>query len=167
MTHSCGGYKGAVSDSDPQKWLPDLWEKALSLNFNFVIKPEPSYLYCGAFKNSSFIIDIDGSVYKCAGLQGIKGHKIGNINEKGLLDEINYNYYEFMSRDPFSIVPCKDCKVLPLCGGGCASCSFTRYKTYHKPNCFDRNIALVKERIKFFLLSQDKDKYKDLFNKNA
>ena len=162
MTHSCGGYSDSVSDSDPGRWLPAIWKKALDLNFNFVIKPDPSYIYCGAFKNSSFIVDLDGSVYKCAGLQGIPEHKIGKINENGLLDEIGYPYYEFMSRDPLSMKPCKNCPVLPLCGGGCASCSYTRHHDYHVSDCFDRNVALIKERIRLYLLHKGGEQFQGI-----
>ncbi|MFH0798125.1 MAG: radical SAM protein [Candidatus Woesearchaeota archaeon] len=154
MTHACGGYKDAVDDSDPNRWLPSLWKAASDMGFRFVMKPDASYLYCSAFKNSSFIIDVDCSVYKCAGLQGIREHSVGTINDKGYLDSMGYRYYEFMDRDPLRISPCKDCQVLPVCGCGCAAYSYTKFGSYHHPNCFDRNIVLTKERMKIYLMKK-------------
>ncbi|MBD3204130.1 radical SAM protein [Candidatus Woesearchaeota archaeon] len=161
MTSSCGKIPHQIVN--PNKVLIKLWEISLKKGFNISVKPKTGLNYCGAFKNSSFVIDVKGYVYKCAGLQGIKEHAIGKIDDSGNIPALGYRYYDFLSRDPLSMKKCKDCVNLPICGGGCASFSFTNFGTYHHANCFNKSLKLTKEGLKLYFKYKGPKKFRDLF----
>lgn len=77
--------------------------------------------YCGADRDNVFVIDSDGRVYHCWADLGNEERSNGSI-----IDLVNNNY----TKGPFGLgyimydatldPECVDCKVLPLCMGGCA-----------------------------------------------
>lgn len=74
--------------------------------------------YCGADCGISFVVDSDGSLYKCWNEVGRKNIAIGNVlntTHKG-----NHEIYDrYMLFDPTQDPKCSKCKVLPICMGGC------------------------------------------------
>lgn len=161
MTPSCSSMNG--EEVNPNSCLAHLWEEALKRNINISVKPETTYNYCAAFKTSSFVIGVEAELYKCAGLQGIPQHCIGKIGADGEVKELKPCFFNFLSRDPSDKTPCADCKNLPVCGGGCASYSYTNHHTYHHPDCFNKSIQLTKEGLALFLKYQGPTEYRDLF----
>lgn len=77
------------------------------------------YRYCIVDSDSQFIISPTGKVFKCGEsyLDDEEGI-IGEVNNDGII-EINENKKVFWDKDPFAFSECIDCKVLPLCLGGC------------------------------------------------
>lgn len=77
------------------------------------------YRYCIVDSDSQFIISPTGKVFKCGEsyLDDEEGI-IGEINNEGKIeiDEIKKVLWD---KDPFSFNECIDCKILPLCLGGC------------------------------------------------
>ncbi len=77
--------------------------------------------YCGANCFNHFVVDPAGRLLKCyEDLGSGDRYGIGHINEEGEA-EINLprNQLAWLSWDPFEHEECLDCKVLPLCMGGC------------------------------------------------
>lgn len=72
--------------------------------------------YCGADCISSVIIGPDGSLYRCWDDVGMREKSYGNLlaQERDLSVLLTYLDYD-PTRDP----QCRDCRLLPLCMGGC------------------------------------------------
>ena len=77
----------------------------------------PCSFYCDADYVNGFVIDAEGYVYKCWQDIGVKCKSCGNV---GRVSQ-NYSqlYYEYMTYDATSDSKCKECKILPICMGGC------------------------------------------------
>jgi uncharacterized protein len=89
--------------------------------FYFKNYPKRIANVCSADKYNSFMIGPDGNIYKCFEELGEKSKIIGNILDfKNLDNHENFSLdINYMSFDPTVISKCKNCKVLPLCMGGC------------------------------------------------
>lgn len=62
-------------------------------------------------------IDSKGYIYRCLEHLGQPQHSIGNIVEyKVSLGKMAKMTFE---NDPFDDAECRQCKILPICGGGC------------------------------------------------
>ena len=79
--------------------------------------PFPHTNACGADSTRSIVIAPDGALYKCWNDIGIKEYSIGNINEAE--PQYSERYYDYMMYDATADERCKDCKILPICMGGC------------------------------------------------
>jgi uncharacterized protein len=78
--------------------------------------------YCGANSTNYFVIDSKAKLLRCyndLGTADVNG--IGYIGSDGreVIDK-PANLLRWLSWDPFSIEECRDCKVLPMCMGGCS-----------------------------------------------
>lgn len=77
--------------------------------------------YCYADNINSFIVDPTGSLYKCWTDLGNTNRSIGNIlnfkNEN--IHSINDISADYIFWSPFDHKECLECKILPLCMGGC------------------------------------------------
>ncbi len=73
---------------------------------------------CMAEHDDSCVIDHNGNIYKCVNDVGRSEWAISNIldtTEKKNPKVVS----KYIGRDPFSEKPCTECKMLPLCYGGC------------------------------------------------
>lgn len=62
------------------------------------------------------VIDPAGDIYKCAAFVGRPDFVVGNVKDTNL----NYRNIEFMLMEPpVDDARCRECKFLPMCGGGC------------------------------------------------
>ncbi len=68
---------------------------------------------CLAIVPRQFVIDPIGDLYKCAAFAGEKEFVVGSIYDS----EMNDVYIDMVGLDPWH--ECKNCKFVPLCGGGC------------------------------------------------
>ena len=73
---------------------------------------------CSICTENRFVVDANLDVYKCEVLVNQQDAKVGTIDNKGDL-LLNNNFYKQMSLSPEKDQKCRDCKLLPLCGGGC------------------------------------------------
>jgi uncharacterized protein len=97
-------------------------------------------------KSGSYTIDPLGDVYKCWNMVGQRIHRIGVIDKNGRL-RVEYPYYDIMSRDPLQIKECRNCKLLPMCGGNCIARAYFREGTYHARGCYGE-LLYINEVIK-------------------
>ncbi len=83
---------------------------------------DPTNVFCGANSANYYVIDPDANLSKCYhGLGAANQHRIGEISEDG--KEVATNPYAllgWLSWDPFEREECRNCKILPLCMGGCS-----------------------------------------------
>ena len=82
--------------------------------FSFMPHPVGPCMYKSG---GSYSIDPVGDIYKCWEHLGKTGYKVGNILSGNLsfkkLSEAAFG------QDPFDDPKCRECAVLPICGGGC------------------------------------------------
>lgn len=87
--------------------------------------------YCGADYINSHTIDAFGNMYRCWSDVGDKSKKVGNVNKLDFI--INKNITDYVLFDATTNKKCRECKVLPLCMGGCpikdseTICSSTKF----------------------------------------
>ena len=83
---------------------------------------KPINTFCGANSANYFVIDSSANLLKCYNDFG-SADRLG-IGHIGLEGEIvitrNDNLMKWLAYDPFDIEECRECKVLPLCMGGCS-----------------------------------------------
>jgi len=96
-------------------------ERGFSIGNHGVMR-QPVKTFCGANSNHYYVIDSNAKLLKCyhdLGAADING--IGAISDDGQEVVTNpYNLFKWLSWDPFEIDECRNCKVLPLCMGGCS-----------------------------------------------
>lgn len=81
--------------------------------------PRPRKNYCGADFCNAWVIDDKGNMYKCWNDIGIPEKVVGNINLGDYYLQRTDLLEEYASFDPITYDECKDCKMLPVCLGGC------------------------------------------------
>jgi len=79
-------------------------------------------------------IDVDLKVYNCWEFIGVKKYSIGEIDKNGNL-KLNPFAYTAYSRNPVSFENCKNCKLLPICMGGCAKESLKLHGSLFNSGC--------------------------------
>lgn len=113
--HKDGNLPCVLDLSEKFKYLKSLFREQGLVFDHFY----PSYIRqeCAVRNPMSMVIGPQGELYKCwndvAQPDKIYGHISGEItNEKLLLEYL-------MDADPFENEDCRDCLLLPVCGGGC------------------------------------------------
>lgn len=78
--------------------------------------------YCSANSQNSFVVDPNCILHKCYHYFGqTEDHGIGHIGDDGAEAVTNpHNLFKWLGWDPFEAQECRECKVLPLCMGGCS-----------------------------------------------
>ena len=81
----------------------------------------PSFAHaCGANRMNAFVVDPDGDMYKCWSEIGDKPARIGNIIDFGKRsNDERMQEIRWLTWEPFDYSDCLNCKVLPICMGGC------------------------------------------------
>lgn len=93
----------------------------------------PKFYSCGAISSKSLVIEPNGNIQKCYEFVGDNTKCIGNIlNQSNELDEnlTLKNLTDWYSWSPFDQKECLNCKVLPLCLGGCPMYSLTEKEDF-------------------------------------
>jgi uncharacterized protein len=75
--------------------------------------------YCSADFWNSMIVDPEGYVYKCwseVGQTELATDRIGGDRDE---QRMQTNLINWMTWDPFEYKECRECKLLPMCMGGC------------------------------------------------
>lgn len=114
-------------------------------------------LPCNSERRGRYVIDPFGDVYLCFFTAGQKEHSIGSIGTGGTI-EWNSNFYDVMGRNPLEFSECRQCALLPMCGGGCHIRAYTTKGTYLAPHCGNTK-EMAQERVKLYL----RQKYPERF----
>lgn len=107
-----------------------LWFKQETKKKGFSTREGISLGPCEAARENSYTIDPDGKIYKCCGFVGRERFKIGDLQ-----DGLNEENTRFMTVDLWRTRDCLGCKYIPLCGGGCRSSAYVRYKDFNRFAC--------------------------------
>lgn len=96
--------------------------------------PETIGAHCVCDSLNGFVIDSDGSLYKCWEEMGNKELCIGNIHDLDTNGKPAF-YYDYLLFDPSKNEKCAQCEILPVCmGGGCPN---RILRDEYQPNCKD------------------------------
>ena len=101
-----------------------LYEKVLQYGFTMSkmnIYPRAKFNYCCADYINSFVIDSDGSIYKCWNIVGILDRRSGHIADHSQIPQ--KNFLSWIRYNPLQVEKCRECKFLPICMGGCPEMS--------------------------------------------
>lgn len=92
--------------------------KLLSKNgFSIPRYPVGKAMFCGANNVNFYVIEPNGRIQKCWDAVGIDELSIGSIFEDNI--EITSKKAKWIDWNPLKIKKCRECKVLPICFGGC------------------------------------------------
>ncbi|MBI4722400.1 MAG: SPASM domain-containing protein [Candidatus Stahlbacteria bacterium] len=95
----------------------DFLKSLLATDWNIKLPSLTKNTYCMANTLSGYGIDPKLNVYKCWEVIGKEEFKIGVIDEGKI--KFNENLFHWLSDDVFNEKKCRNCKILPLCMGGC------------------------------------------------
>lgn len=89
--------------------------------------------YCLADNLNGCVVAPSGYVFKCweeisSGSEKAIGHLSTAAQHPGQI----MNKAKYLNWDPFSREKCRECNILPICGGGC---SYDAINTGHEPSC--------------------------------
>jgi len=77
---------------------------------------KPKNTFCGAIARTMLVVGPVGDLYRCWHSLGCKAEAIGNLHSGIDKDGVDAAWQNF---SPLSTSECRDCRVLPLCMGGC------------------------------------------------
>lgn len=134
-SESCKNIIGSCLDTKSfaklSLYYQKLFEKYGFNNFCFDY-PKPTLSYCRkSHTTKSLIIGPGGELYSCWVEVGDKRAIIGNIFEEKYKNGVNFNELSYFLWSPFDYKMCLNCKVLPICMGGCVHCA----KQTKNPDC--------------------------------
>ena len=141
---------GCISIDEPWLIKADAFLREEILKRGYFI-PKPGPTTCMIESNDFFVINYDGTIYKCPVFNGKDGYSIGDV-KTGVNDyKSSYNLGLWKNNEE-----CKKCKYLPLCYGGCRYMTFVRDGNVDRPDCkkayFDSSLeTMVKQDIKYRL----------------
>jgi len=136
----------------------ELWKVAMEKGFEYW--REPSNMICAAKRVAPEAIDPRGNVYKCWGLIADERFCVRNIRE----DKYRPIFYEYITRNMSLPQKCKECNILPFCGGGCLYESYTRTGNPFNIICVD---SLSKEMLETDIKLYTIRKYKNIFREKG
>jgi uncharacterized protein len=120
--------KQDLIDSIPHSCLSQGEFLDLDLDFKRFLASEGFRVYgfpaakvfpCGAVKKYSYAIDSLGDIYKCFTQFGQKGCAYANLNDPDFWEMNSAESDHPIGFDPWTIEPCKNCSLLPICAGDC------------------------------------------------
>jgi len=83
------------------------------------VYPSPRTNYCCADLANSFVVDNYGELYRCWNHVGNFQRSCGNVKDFSA-EHLNKNYLSAILWNPLRNEKCRDCKLLPICMGGCS-----------------------------------------------
>ncbi len=125
LTKGCASVQGScLATEDFSRFKLDFWQKLHRRGFKLAMNrifPKAVPFFCNAASVNTFVIDSDGDMYKCMEEIGDKERSIGSLagaartgNRQQKMQEIRWLTWE-----PFEFSACRECKLLPICQGGC------------------------------------------------
>ena len=76
---------------------------------------------CVATSHQGFVMGPDGELYQCWEDVGKPDMVIGNIHEEEPITNQELQARYSIGTDAYNDIECRECNVLPICGGGCAN----------------------------------------------
>ena len=132
-------YSEKEKGTNPYQGIYHLQIKAI--NQGFIVddqyeKPQLRFSHCEADSQGFYTIDPLGNLYVCVHEYDAK-YAIGNVKDGIWKDKIN-DYTTFRNTNALIDQECRQCKVLPMCNGGCR-----RYRINHQQHlCIDEKQSM-------------------------
>ena len=110
-----------------------------------------TYEFCIADSANHFLVDPHARLYKC-GERFTIDESVGYIRDDGH-EVLNFERWaNWVARDPFAYQECVECKILPLCMGGCSMKRFWKKKDWclevrHNLDKFLQLVCMSQERM--------------------
>lgn len=148
-TDACSSYEdNCYVEEEIGELLEDLKAKANDMKFDINNRVYRKWVYCGLNCDNNYSISPEGDVYNCWEHVGEEVHRIGRIDSTGKLEDIQYSYFEWLTKNPLNVSECKDCVYLPCCGGGCGSISYRKDNEYNGTGCLKIKGVIEKDVLK-------------------
>ncbi|MEW4566105.1 radical SAM protein [Bremerella sp. JC770] len=93
----------------------------------------PRRHFCSATSGKLFVFDPDGNISRCWHSAGVPSEAMGNVNDGTPDAESSDVAKVWRNYSPFFYPACANCKVLPLCMGGCSHARV--FMNARKPPC--------------------------------
>lgn len=138
----------SVSEFAKERYL--MQHKLIELGFKSGIRPRPKANFCQSIGTGGYVIDPFGNLYKCWMDVGSLEFAVGKLENNGEIVYDKIKILKWLSYNPFGDAECLNCKILPLCVGGCY---------YYPVRVGKRRCSELKYRLKDYLflnLSQKK-----------
>lgn len=156
-TAACSAYSGnCFSDHEIGDLLERLWLEAENQGFSLRTLPMQRWMYCGLYSDNQYTITPDCGVYKCWEHAGIEEHLMGRLDENGAIINMQFAFFNWMSKNPLENSQCRECVYLPACGGGCGVISYNESGDYHSSGCFKVKGVLEKQIQRFAVVEAQK-----------
>lgn len=121
FTEVCKSIESSCFDNEQYAdLLLPLYAKAFELGFTINrmnIYPRVRFNFCCADYVNSFVIDVDGYMYKCWNHVGCKEHSVLSLLDDA--EKITASYLKWVNWNPMNWEKCRECNILPICMGGC------------------------------------------------
>jgi len=101
--------------------LTRLYSRLLTTGLKQVNFPGPSSgAVCGAIADGYFVVSPTGHLFKCWEDLSVDAHKsIGSIFTTEQTELQKQNLERYQAWQPLAFTECRDCRILPICMGGC------------------------------------------------
>ncbi len=103
--------------------------------------PSPQFLACVTGGNF-LCVTPTGDLYKCITSIDQPECRMGRVEKHGRFS-FNDRFHEYRVRDPLSFPECRECALLPLCGGGCPNSAFQAHGSYDHAWCSNTREVLL------------------------
>jgi len=114
---------------NPPQEIAKLLKESIKAHLRVSLDLGPRTAHCMAESWNYFVIGPDGSLYKCLEKIGSQD-RVGYITLEGKV-YTNHMLTKWLSIDPFEDKECRNCKLLPLCMGGCGFCRIYNEEKIH------------------------------------
>ena len=134
-TEACSSIAGTCLKTEEYAMNNYKFQRMLNqkkMNSHFYPKVKTNY--CSADAQNGYVIDAEGYMYKCWCEVGQTDLASGHIVEDDSIRSVQRNMARkavWMTWDPFEFDNCLECKLLPLCMGGCPDVGLRE----GEPNC--------------------------------
>jgi len=123
-TESGNGSKfcGEISQNDYESILSEGRESLARNGFKDPLDFLPKnigYHHCFVGLDNGLTINYNGAIHKCFGDANPSQNIIGYLNSDGEINYLDEHYYKWVGYDYFENLQCRNCKLLPICMGGC------------------------------------------------
>lgn len=98
--------------------LKNIYKVMLKYNIPLPQYSSSKFISCTFDAVNSYIFSPDLKIYQCSAVDNIFENEVGFLDDDGNL-LLKDKYYRNLHRDIFGKEKCKNCRLLPLCFGGC------------------------------------------------
>jgi uncharacterized protein len=119
VTGGCNACSGKIFTNHIEKadFLIQQYKEYGNLSLSYF--PSFSLGHCMATNFNTWIVGPEGELYNCQAEVGVPSRVVGNIKEN-TITAMDYVSEFIVGVSPFENEQCRQCTVLPLCGGGCS-----------------------------------------------